>query len=157
MIFIHVPDQVKKPPFKSVVTDKNAWQKFDLIGAIIFIPTMVMLLLALHFGGNEHPWKSATVIGLFCGFGGLAAVFLYWEYRAGEHAMMPFSIIRKRVVWTSCISNMFAFGANYCVIYFLPVYFQAILNATPFHSGVNMLPSVLLQIVFAVSSGVMGE
>ncbi|KAJ9133828.1 MFS multidrug transporter [Pleurostoma richardsiae] len=150
---IHIPDQTEKQGFKAVVTDPNVWHKFDLTGSLLFVPAVVMLLLALHFGGGEYAWDSATVIGLFCGFGGALAVFLAWEWRAGEDAMVPLSMIRKQVVWASSLSGMFMFSSMFCITYFIPVFFQAILGATPVRSGVYMLPTMLSQLIAGVSSG----
>lgn len=36
------------------------------------------------------------------------------------------------------------------VIYFLPVYFQAVLGSSPTRSGVQLLPTVIAMILFAI-------
>lgn len=41
--------------------------------------------------------------------------------------------------------------------YFLPLYFQAVLDASPAMSGVYMLPSILGQLFFAGFAGFMGK
>lgn len=63
---------------------------------------MVMFLLALEWGGSTYPWNSAVVIGLFCGSAVNLALFLGWEYKQGEHAMIPFEMVKRRVVYMAC-------------------------------------------------------
>lgn len=87
---VRIPEQVAKPPFRGLVRRPGLWKKFDLVGTVLLVPAVVMLLLALHYGGGgTFPWASATVIGLFCGAGAVGALFVAWEWRAGsENAML---------------------------------------------------------------------
>lgn len=41
------------------------------------------------------------------------------------------------------------------ISYFLPIYFQAVLGTTVFHSGVNFLPFAIGTLVFATISGIL--
>jgi hypothetical protein len=43
---------------------------------------------------------------------------------------------------------------TYWVVYYLPVYFQAALEASPTASGVDLRPTVVASIPFAIVSGV---
>lgn len=135
---------------------KTLASKLDLTGFLIFAPCTVMFLLALEWGGEDYAWDSARIIGLFCGGGGLLLVFIYWEYRAGDLAMIPLPVVRKRQVWTSCLSMLLLFTSVFLSAYYLPVYFQSVKGVTPFRSGVNMLPAICAQLVFAVLIGVVG-
>ncbi|KAJ5219112.1 uncharacterized protein N7498_001211 [Penicillium cinerascens] len=151
LIFVEIPDQGKKPSIKSAMD--TILHKLDLVGFVLFAPAAIQLLLALEYGGSKHPWGSATVIGLFCGAAGTFALFLYWEYRHGDRAMIPLSMVAKRTVWSSCLVMVSLFAMVLSAAYYLPVYFQAIKNETPLMSGVYMLPSILSQLAFAVISG----
>lgn len=131
--------------------------KLDLIGFALFAPAAVQLLLALQYGGITFPWNSAQVIGLFCGAGGTFAVFLAWSYHKGDEAMIPFSMVRKKVVWSSCITYGLFMGTLFCWSYYLPIYFQGVKGVSPTLSGVYLLPGVISHIFFAVSSGVLGK
>lgn len=84
-------------------------------------------------------------------------MFLLWEYRKGDNAMIPFSIARQRVVWCSCIFGFFLMGTVMCTSYYLPIYFQAVKGVTPTLSGVYLLPSILSQLMLAVISGALGK
>lgn len=115
-------------------------RKFDLVGFTIFAPFAVILLLALEWGGTEFAWSSVTIIGLFCGAGVLSIVFVVWERRADADAMVPFSILRVRVVWCSFFVITLFGGAMMVYFYYLPVYFQAVKGETPSVSSINILP-----------------
>ncbi|OAP57427.1 hypothetical protein AYL99_08165 [Fonsecaea erecta] len=144
-----------KPPIRN--SDKAPLRErilnIDIIGCAIFMPTIVMALLALQWGGHQYPWKSATVIGLLCGFAGSATLFLVWEHRKADKAMIPFSILFQRSILLSCLFSSFMFGAYIVNIYYMPEWFQVIKGASPLHSGVMTLPAVCTQIVAASVSG----
>jgi hypothetical protein len=155
LVFIDIPDQAAKPPFKEVFN--TITHKLDLTGFVLFAPAAIQLLLALEYGQNQYPWNSATVIGLFCGAGGTFILFLGWEYRQGDKAMIPLSMVAKRNVWSSCLVMMSIFAITLCTTYYLPVYFQAIQGKSPMLSGVYILPSILSQLAVAVTSGALSK
>ncbi|KAK5988995.1 MFS-type transporter calB [Cladobotryum mycophilum] len=150
ILLINIPERLAKPKtglFKIILT------KFDLPGFCIFAPFAIMILLALEWGGNQYPWKSATVIGMFCGGGGALILFLLWELRVGADAMIPLDLIKKKEIWSSCLTGLFLISSVLGSSYFLPIYFQSVKGATPFQSGVDMLPTILTQLFFAVAAG----
>jgi hypothetical protein len=70
--------------------------------------------------------------------------------------MIPLSMLRQRIIYSS-ILNMFAFaGAMLVVSYYLAIYFQAVKGVSPMLSGVYLLPSILSQMLLAVTSGILG-
>lgn len=128
----------------------------DLPGSAIFAPAIVMLLLALDWGGVSYPWNSAKIIGLFCGFAGTFCLFLCWESHRGETAMLPLSLFRNSIVSSAAMANMMSSGAYFSVAYYLPVWFQVVEDVSPVTSGIYSLPSVISQVVGSVSSGFLG-
>jgi Fungal trichothecene efflux pump (TRI12) len=131
--------------------------KLDLIGFAIFAPAAIQLMLALEYGGITFPWNSAQVIGLFCGAGGTFIIFLAWNYYKGDEAMIPFSMVRKRIVWASCLTYGLFMGQLFCVSYYLPIYFQGVKGASPTLSGVYVLPGVISHVISGISSGILGK
>ena len=132
---------------------KTVLRKLDLVGFVLFAPATIQLLLALQWGGVRYPWGSATIIGLFCGAGGTLIIFGLWERHIGEEAMIPLSIIRRRIVWSSCATMFFFFGTMMVTVYYLPIYFQAVKGVSPTKSGIYLLPTIVPQIVMALVSG----
>ena len=94
-----------KPPPRTVLPTLH--KKLDLIGFSIFAPASVMLLLAVQWGGNTYAWNSSIVIGLICGAVATAIVWGFWNYYKKDDAMIPFSMVRKRHVWMSCVVGGF--------------------------------------------------
>ena len=154
LLFISIPDRrvinAEKQTLLSTLT------KMDLVGFSIFAPAAIQLILALQWGGVRYSWSSATIIGLFCGSFGTLLIFLAWENHMGKEAMIPLSIIRRRVIWSSCMNMGCIMGGLLPSTYYLPIYFQAVRDATPSLSGVDLLPSMLSTILFGIASGILG-
>lgn len=153
-MLIQIPDRTIKLDDQSTIL--KTLEKLDIFGFALFAPAAIQFLLALEWGGSRYVWESATIIGLFCGAAGTFCVFLAWEYRRGDSAMIPFSMVRRRIVWCSCLVTFLFMGSMIITSYYMPIYFQTVRNATPAMSGVYILPAILGQIVFATVSGVLG-
>lgn len=152
---LHIPDQIAKPGWKTVL--RRPFSEFDLIGFALFAPSSVQCFLALQFGGNKYAWNSATIIGLFCGAGATFLVWIVWNYRQGDKAMVPLSLLRKKTVWASCAAGLFFAGSLFITGYYLPIYFQAVRGASPLMSGVDVLPNILPQMFMSVIAGKLGK
>lgn len=151
LVFVAIPDHIQKPPWKTVI--RNPLTEFDLIGFALFTPAAVQFFLALQFAGSRFPWKSAEVIGLFCGAVVMFAIFCAWNKHKGDAAMIPFSTLKIRLVWTSCVTILLLAGTVFVTAYYLPLYFQGVRDRTPFQSGVDLLPTILSQVVFTLAGG----
>ncbi|KAI5919995.1 putative MFS multidrug transporter [Camillea tinctor] len=129
IIFTHVPELIIKPKVSWSLM-RRLLPQLDLVGFVFFAPAAIMLLLALQYGSEGMPWNSATIIGLLCGAVATFIVFFIWESQIGDRAMIPFSMIKKQVVWTSniqfsCLMTTIFVGSQY-----MPTYFQSVKGAT---------------------------
>jgi hypothetical protein len=132
-------------------------KRLDLPGFALFIPAIVMLLLAVQWGGFKYSWNSATIIGLLCGFVGMLGIFIAWQWHAQEDASIPPRIMMNRDVVIACVVSFFMFGSLQLIVYFLPIWFQVIKGATPTQSGINFLPAVLATMLFTFIAGGLGK
>ncbi|SPO01671.1 related to MFS multidrug transporter [Cephalotrichum gorgonifer] len=149
---INIPEQTTKHPI-SLAYLSALLPQFDLIGFALFAPAAIMLLLALQFGIGDYGWNSSQVIGLFCGAGVTAIIVVFWERRMGDNGMIPLPILRKRVVWASCLNFAFLMTSAIVGSNFLPLFLQSVKNLSPIMSGVYLLSTILSQLVFVVLSG----
>ena len=134
----------------------SLFHDLDLAGCLLFSPTMVMFLLALEWGGSTYPWNSAMIAGLLCGAAGNLAFFFIWEHKKGDSAMIPFQMVKQRVVYSAGLNIFFLYANSVITSYYLPIYFQGVRGKTPTLSGVYMLPSILGQMVFGIIAGLTG-
>ncbi|KAG6361750.1 hypothetical protein INS49_009978 [Diaporthe citri] len=151
LLLFKIPEPAPKPSARQVL--KTAIKSLDLPGFALIGPAAIMFLLGIQYGGNEYPWNSATVIGLMVGGLVTFVLFLVHEYRTGDEAMVPFAMLKHRIIW-SAAGNMFFLLATVLVAdFYLAIYFQAIHDDTPLMSGVHMLPTTLAIVMFTMISG----
>lgn len=131
--------------------------RLDPIGFGLFAPTCIMLLMALQWGGTTYAWGSSTIIGLFVGFGASLIVFIFWERRRGDSAMIPGSIMKQSVVWSSCVINMTQFASLWIFSYYLPVWFQTVKGNSPITSGAYYMATAAPIIVITMTTGFIGR
>lgn len=115
-------------------------KEFDLEGTAAFIPAIVCLLLALQWGGTEYAWGSWRIIMLFVLFGLLISAFIGIQFWKQDSATIPPRIIKKRSVWSAAY-YAFALGAFFLLlVFYLPIWFQAVKGASAVKSGIMNLP-----------------
>jgi MFS family permease len=149
-----------QPPERQNKTSLTLVQKvlkLDLIGCFLFVPAIIMILLALQWGGGNYAWNSSTIIGLFCGAGATLIVFLFWEYRQGDAAMLPLSLLTNLSIISSCLYGLFLLGAYVAVGYYLPEWFQIVKGASPEHSAVMLLPNIISNFIFKALCGIISK
>ncbi|KAL3475405.1 major facilitator superfamily domain-containing protein [Aspergillus californicus] len=127
----------------------------DWFGSFSILAISVMVLLGLDFGGDTFPWNSPKVICLIV-FGALMSIiFIYSEKRLAKYPLMPLHIFNSRsniACFLVDFTHGFAFlGAEY----YLPLYFQSAKEASPFHSGLLILPFILTESFTSLSVGIL--
>lgn len=153
LLLFRIPEPEPKKPAREVLA--IAVKSLDLPGFALISPAVVMLLLGLQFGGNEHSWNSAVVIGLIIGAGTVFACFLFWERRQGDEAMIPFSLLANKIVWSAAGNMAFVLASILVADFYLAIYFQAVKDDSPLVSGVHLLPTSLSIVAFTILSGVL--
>lgn len=133
---------------------RDGLKAVDWAGSLTIVGGTLMVLLGLEFGGVTFPWSSATVICLIVFGIVVAGLFVVNEMKLARYPIMPTRLF-------SNISNVAAFGVCFCHgfvfisgTYYLPLYFQAVLGATPILSGVYLLPFVLALSFVSGATGV---
>lgn len=126
----------------------------DPAGTALLMGAIVAYLIAVHYGGQIYPWSSSTVVGLLAGAGLICIVFGLYEYWQGERAIIIPRLFRRREILISALFSLILPGALHTMIYYLPIYFQAIRGSEAITSGVQNLPLIIAAMLGAVSAGV---
>ena len=135
---------------------KEQLQRLDLPGYVSFTPAVVMLLLAIEWGGVTYAWNSATIIGLFCGSVGALAIFIVLERRARDEAMFPIAIVCQRKVICTGVVSFLSSGGALLIPYYLPIWFQVVQDTSPTMGGVRLLPTIGALALGSMAAGAIG-
>jgi MFS family permease len=120
----------------------------DAVGFTLFAGAITMLLLALQWGGGlGHAWNSSLIIGLFFGFGLVLILFICWQLYMQDSALIPPKLFDNRNVWLICTSSFFVNGPFQTIVYWLPIWFQAVQGVSPTRSGIHYLPTVIADVL----------
>ncbi|KAB8301995.1 hypothetical protein EYC80_005448 [Monilinia laxa] len=129
LIFFKAPDReaVAELPWSERV------KEFDLLGTAFFIPAIICLLLALQWGGTKYPWSNGRIIAF---------------------ATVPPNMMKKRSMWSAAWFS-FCLGSYFLLlIYYLPIWFQAVKGDSAVKSGISNIPMVLTLVIVSIISGV---
>ena len=137
MIFLFV-----RTSYNRSETPLQKLARIDYTGNLILIGSTVAILYATTYGGTTFSWLSGQVLSpLLIGCAGLV-LFGFYETIAKEPVMPPnlFSSRTTVIIFLATFLNSIML---YWIIFFLPVYFQAVLGASASQSGVDLLPVIL--------------
>jgi hypothetical protein len=151
ILFFKVPRRGNKA-VKGTFTQQL--KKFDLEGSALFLPAVVCLLLALQWGGSKYAWKSGTIIALLVLFVVLMAGFIGIQWWKQEEATVPPRVFMDRNVWGSAWFIAMLGASFFVLVYFLPIWFQAIKGVSATKSGIMNLPAILGVVIMNIIGGV---
>jgi Fungal trichothecene efflux pump (TRI12) len=80
--------------------------------------SVVCLLLALQWGGTVYPWSSSRIIGLFIGGGLMIIIFIIIQFKRGDKATLPISVLKQRTVASSALFSLFMGASFFILIYY---------------------------------------
>lgn len=129
--------------------------QLDPIGTVFFISGIVCLLLALQWGGSTYPWKDGRIIALLVLFAVLISVFIAIQRWKQETATVPPRIILKRSIAAGMWSQFCVGSSMMTLVYYVPIWFQAIKSVSAIRSGIDTLPLILSLVVASITAGIL--
>ncbi|KAI0189643.1 MFS multidrug transporter-like protein [Astrocystis sublimbata] len=153
MIFFLVPLAKSSTELASRLSLGEKLKRLDFIGGTLFLGLVTSLLLVITWGGQKYSWNDSKIIGLLVGFGLLLLVFIFWDWRQGEMALIPLRVLRKRSICVGAVT-LFLYGiVLYVYGYYLPIFFQSVQGASTTQSGVRYIALIIPQIVTLICVG----
>lgn len=135
---------------------EHSKQAIDWWGASTLVGSIVCLMFALELGGNEYPWGSFEIIGLFGVFAVLFALFLYIETKVPE-PIISFSMFKQRLFAASTSAALFYGAAFITAALYIPIFVQGVFGGTATSSGLMLLPMTLGSVFAAQAGGMMAN
>ncbi|KAJ2607958.1 hypothetical protein H4S08_004632 [Coemansia sp. RSA 1365] len=128
-------------------------KKVDLLGSLVLISGVVMLLLGLTWGGKTSPWGSARIVCLLVFGFVLLGLFLLIEWKVALVPTVPMSLLSNRNVCLAVACQFFMGMVMYSTMYFIPIWYTIVKNASATSSGLHLLPFLLSVSVVSIISG----
>ena len=126
-------------------------KRIDYGGNLIIIGSTVSVLYALTYGGTRYAWSDGHVLApLVIGLVGLVGFVLYENAPVVIEPVTPPRLFNNQTSAVVFIATFLNSALLYWVMFFLPVYFQAVLGSSPRRSGVQLLPIITIAVPAAI-------
>ncbi len=120
----------------------SKFQNFDWAGAILLTASTTSLLMPISWGGVMFAWSSfRTLVPLILGLCGLFIFILYeTRFTKTKPPLIPLSIFYNRTAVVSYIGTLIHGMVLWCLLYYIPLYYEAVKAYTPIIAGVAVFP-----------------
>ncbi|KAJ2753751.1 hypothetical protein GGI19_002910 [Coemansia pectinata] len=131
----------------------RALRDFDYIGTVFWLGGSLMILLALSWGGNEHPWGSALIISPL--ILGIVAMLIFGviEDRYTRWPIIPLPVLIQPRTLLTLLTSFFIGLCMYGTITFVPVYYLMLEVESPLSAAKHILWCALGGCIGAVVAG----
>jgi EmrB/QacA subfamily drug resistance transporter len=126
--------------------------RIDYWGALLLTVGVVPLLVVAE-KGNEWGWGSATSLAFI--IGGLVSLvlFVWWENRAGDDAILPLRFFHNSVFTVTSVMGFLVGAGMFGGLSAIPLYLQIVKGESPTKSGLLLIPLMVGIIGASATSG----
>ncbi len=148
VMILHIPGaSAAETPWRDQV------KQLDPIGTVFFVSSIACLLLALQWGGSTYLWNDGRIIALFVHFILLISHFILLQIGRPDTATVPPRIIKNRSIAAAMWTQLMVGASMMVLVYYLPIWFQAVKNVSAYQSGIDSLPLILALVVSSILAG----
>ncbi|KAG9066904.1 hypothetical protein KI688_012816 [Linnemannia hyalina] len=147
VVFLHM----NRPKNLSLGT---AMRSLDYVGIGLLIGAIIMILLGLNWGADaKYEWDSAVILCLLI-IGVLVMVaFLVNEWKVAANPIIPLRLLGTLSLGMTYFPVFVDGFVSMGLLFFLPLYSQAVHGASAIESGVELLPYVCMSSAVAIVVG----
>lgn len=151
--FVAVALTLKLPKIKSS-NWKSKLRRVDFAGAFVLICAVFTLLLGLDRGSNLA-WNAPITLVSLCLSLPLFIFFVFIEQNFAVEPCAPGHIIFEKSLVPCYLVNFFGSGALMSVIFYLPLFFQAVDGYTATQAGVGLIPAIAAGVCGSLLGGIL--
>ncbi len=126
--------------------------RLDIAGAVTLSGSIICLLLAAVWGGDEYGWASSMIIGLLAGSVVSGVVFVFVERRAVEPVIAMRLLSNRTLVMSMVVAALTSVPFQASIVY-LPLFMQTVNGSTVSGSGLRLAPLMVTMSVASILAG----
>jgi EmrB/QacA subfamily drug resistance transporter len=131
---------------------RRSEHRIDYLGAALMTAGVVPLLLAAE-KGRDWGWTSGMTLGLVATSLVALGMFVPWQARMGEEAILPLRVFRNRIFSITSITSFIVGIAMFGGLLALPLYLQIVRGKSPTEAGLMLMPFMVGIILASQTSG----
>ncbi|XXH01380.1 hypothetical protein Hte_007740 [Hypoxylon texense] len=136
---VAIPYLLTLRPRKATAQEK--FSRIDWLGGFLFAGSATAFLIAISWGGTQHPWNSAaTIAPLVIGIVGIILTMVY-EVKFAQHPFLQKDLFRDASSIVSYIAACFQGLMLYGTLYY------------PINSGLALLPNLVAFSIAGIVTG----
>ncbi|ESU13209.1 hypothetical protein FGSG_07028 [Fusarium graminearum PH-1] len=127
-------------------------RKVDFLGALTLVTAVIALLVGLDSGSNRGWSHNITIIALSL-TPVLFGLFVFVELKVALYPLAPGHVIFDRALFSSYMVNFSAVAGQTSVIFYIPLFFQAVQGLGATQSGSLLVPVMMFTVAASIVSG----
>lgn len=126
----------------------------DWIGAFLLTTSVTSFLMPVSWGGVLFGWSSwHTLVPLVLGICGIVG-FIVYENHLPREPLVRLAVFRQRTAMVNYFGTFIHGIVLWCLLYYLPLYYEAVQNYTPLVVGVAVFPETFTVAPASVVVGI---
>lgn len=142
------------PATSTKTTLRNQFKRVDFLGAAVLVCAVFSLLIGLDRGGNIA-FNDPIVIGSLCFSLVAFSFFIYVERYVAAEPFAPAHIVKESTIFSSSMANFFSFAGYMAILFYIPLYYQAVASLSAGESGLRIVPAIMGGVSGSLFGGVM--
>ncbi|KAL8372129.1 hypothetical protein RB595_001769 [Gaeumannomyces hyphopodioides] len=133
----------------------EAMRTFDAKGSALLVACVTGLILGLDLGGTVLPWSHPLIVTCLAGTCCVLFPLLLRVEARAERPVMPLELVRRAPVANLVFANHIAAFITNAVLFNAPLFFQAVLLASPTASGARLAVPSLVSSAAGMATGLL--
>ncbi|OCK80468.1 MFS general substrate transporter [Lepidopterella palustris CBS 459.81] len=151
--FLTIPPFLRLKPKEGRILEKI--KTVDWLGSFLFIGSLTSLLIPITWGGIMYSWTSwRTTIPIEAGLIGFI-LFILWSKLSRVEPILRGSMFKDPSALVSYFGTVVHGMFLWSVLYYMPLYFEAVKGYSPVKSGIALFPWTFTTGPVAAAVGIM--